>query len=264
MAVTAVDGVVDRLRREILTGSLQAGTLLPPERHLAKRLSVSRPTLRQGLSILSHMGLVTTQRGRNGGALITSPSAATVGSSVTLLFQTRAITPAQLTEVRRGIEVEAAQLAASRRSKQELSEIVEALDAYVASEHDPEAHNRLGRGFHYAVGRASGNPLLIEMLYSLNEAFAECFGLLVEVDELRRDADQIHRPIVLAIAQEAPDQARLAMTRHFEQLDDVLADLGLHERALGGWTEGQSKARNTETEGHIHLISRSHPVRDRR
>ena len=233
-ARSAVDGVVDQLRGRILTGALRAGTLLPPERDLAAQLDVSRPTLRQGLSILSHMGLLATHRGRNGGAMVTTPSPAIVSSTVTLLFRTRTITAAQLTEVRRGLEVEAAQLAATRRSDQDQREIAEAFDRYVASAREPQRHNAAGRDFHYAVARASGNPLLVEMMYSLNEAFAECFGLLVGIAALRHTAAEIHWPIVDAIARQDADLARRAMIQHFAQLDRVLADLGLHERPLGG------------------------------
>jgi GntR family transcriptional repressor for pyruvate dehydrogenase complex len=233
----AVDGVVDQLREQILTGSLRSGTLLPAERDLAVRLDVSRPTLRQALSILAQMGLVTTQRGRKGGTVVTTPSTATVASTVTLLFQTRTITAAHLTEVRRGLEVEAVQLAAARRSDQDQDAIAEAFARYVASEQDPDAHNRLGRAFHYALARASANPLLVEMMYSLNEAFAECFGWLVNIAELRRAADEIHRPIVEAVERGDADEARWAMIRHFEQLDRVLGELGIDDRPLDGWAQ---------------------------
>ena len=60
---SAVDTVVAGLRGRILSGSLQPGTSLPPERELAGQLAVSRATLREGLSVLSQMGLLSIQRG---------------------------------------------------------------------------------------------------------------------------------------------------------------------------------------------------------
>ena len=133
---TAVDAVVEGLRGRILSGSLQPGTSLPPERELASQLAVSRATLREGLSILSQMGLLSIHRGRTGGAVVTAPPATIVSASIALLFQTRAVTAGQLCEFRRALEVEAAQLAAVRRSPQELKEIATSLDAYVASSQD--------------------------------------------------------------------------------------------------------------------------------
>ena len=114
-ATTATASVVEQIRRRILSGSLRPGTSLPPERELAVQLDVSRATLRQGLSILSQMGLLTIHRGRSGGAVVTTPPATTVSTSIALLFQTRVITAGQLCEFRRALEVEAAQLAAARR-----------------------------------------------------------------------------------------------------------------------------------------------------
>lgn len=230
---SAVAGIVDHLREQILTGSLPAGTVLPPERELAARLGISRATLRQGLSVLGQMGLVATVRGRNGGAVVTAPSPANVASSVTLLLRTRAVTVAQLTETRRALEVEAAQLAALRRSAADLAAIEAAFAAYVESEGDPDRHNRLGRRFHYAVARAGANPLLTEMMYSLNEAFAECLALMAVVPVAPGTAARIHRPIVAAIRRRDADAARRAMVDHFAQLERLQHDLDLGGRLLG-------------------------------
>lgn len=230
-APSAVDVVVHQLRDGILSGTLLAGMALPPERDLAAQLAVSRATLREGLSILAQMGLVTTRRGRNGGAVVTNPTAATVASTVTLLFQTGGVTTAQLTEVRRGLEIEAAQLAAARRTPQDLREIIEAFDRYVGSEADPSCHNQEGRRFHYTIARASGNPLLMEMMYSLNQAFAECLELLGMSND-RGNVAEIHRPIVEAIQRQDVDAARQVMVRHFEQLERTLVQHGLQHRQL--------------------------------
>src|SRR5262245_50666735 len=159
-ATTATANVVEHLRRRILSGSLRPGMSLPPERELAVQLDVSRATLRQGLSILSQMGLLAIHRGRGGGAVVTAPPAATVSTSIALLFQTRVIAAGQLCEFRRALEVEAAQLAAARRSARDLSEISQALEAYLADGNNADEQNASGRLFHYAVARASGNALL--------------------------------------------------------------------------------------------------------
>jgi GntR family transcriptional repressor for pyruvate dehydrogenase complex len=231
---TAVDGVVSGLRDRIHSGMLRPGTLLPPERELAGQLDVSRATLREGLSILSHMGLVMSQRGRSGGAVVTAPAVTTVSASLALLLQTRAITAGQLVEFRRALEVEAAQLAAARRTEVELEELTAALEAYVASGGDAVAQNARGRAFHYAVARASGNPLLAETMTSLNQAFAECFALQHTTPDPTRLIAALHAPILTAIDQRDAPAARAAMMAHFDQLERALHVLGLSDRAIGG------------------------------
>jgi GntR family transcriptional repressor for pyruvate dehydrogenase complex len=219
---------------------------LPPERELAGQLEVSRATLREGLSILSQMGLLSIQRGRSGGAVVTAPPATTVSSSIALLFQTRAVTAGQLSEFRRALEVEAAQLAAVRRSAEELAEISVALEAYVASGNDPALQNVRGRAFHYAVARASGNPLLAETMTSLDEAFAECFDLLHDAPDPSRLIHDLHWPIFDAIRRSHALDARAAMVAHFDQLEQVLQDLGLGDRTVGSYLVGDPVAPGTE------------------
>ena len=59
MAITVANHLRGRLRREFA-----GGDRLPSEHLLAAELGVSRGTLRQGLAILQHEGLITRQQGR--------------------------------------------------------------------------------------------------------------------------------------------------------------------------------------------------------
>lgn len=229
----AVAAVVDELREWIVGAGLGEGTILPAERVLAVQLGVSRPTLRQGLAVLTQLGLVASRRGRNGGIRVTRPTGASVASSVNLLCRTNAITAGQLTEVRRGLEIEAAQLAAFGRSGEQLGEIEDALAAYVRTAADPVASNQHGRRLHYLVARASGNPLLVEVLAALDPAFADCVDLLWAMPGACEAIERVHRPIVAAIAGRDAEAARAAMVRHFEQIERSLVDHGLWDLPLG-------------------------------
>lgn len=60
--------VVEELQREIEQRS--ADTILPTERELAKRFSVSRPTIRHAMGLLERSGLVSRRRGR--GTIVSS------------------------------------------------------------------------------------------------------------------------------------------------------------------------------------------------
>lgn len=230
---TAVAGVVEQLRGRILSGALRPGMSLPPERELASELDVSRATLREGLSILSQMGLLTISRGRAGGAVVTAPPATTVSASIALLFQTRVITSRQLAEFRRALEVEAAQLACDRRSDRDLAQIAAALEAYMSCGSDAKAQNIHGWEFHHAVARASGNPLLAETMSSLNEAYAEVFELRRDTPDEQELIYKMHGPILDAIRRQDAPAAREAMLIHFDQLMEALSSAGLSERPIG-------------------------------
>ena len=55
--------VVRQVEELILRGILQPGRRLPPERELAERLGVSRPSLRDAIAQLQEVGLLTSKPG---------------------------------------------------------------------------------------------------------------------------------------------------------------------------------------------------------
>src|SRR5438045_8633357 len=55
--------VVAHVRQLIDSGTLGPGARLPPERDLARKVGVSRPTVRAGLRTLAALGVVRSRRG---------------------------------------------------------------------------------------------------------------------------------------------------------------------------------------------------------
>lgn len=60
---TAIDTVFEKIAIEIVQGEFPAGSRLPAERDLARRLGASRPTLREALRRLGMWNLVEPRRG---------------------------------------------------------------------------------------------------------------------------------------------------------------------------------------------------------
>lgn len=231
---SVVEQIVAEIRQQVLDDRLRPGTTLPPEREFAGQLGVSRATLREALSVLEQMGLLTVRRGRGGGATVCSPTPTTVSASVELLLRTKGVTALDLTEFRRGLELETVRLASERRTDAAVQQIERALRMYLASVGGPE-ENVAGRTFHYAIALAAGNPLLAETMLAINDVFAECFGLEMASSPLRTrdETDRLHRPILEAIRQRDPERGRRAMEAHFDHLQAVLGSLGLASRELG-------------------------------
>lgn len=61
------------LRRQIVTGELAEGAMLPPESELIRIYAVSRATLREALRVLEAEGLIEVRRGAHGGACVQRP-----------------------------------------------------------------------------------------------------------------------------------------------------------------------------------------------
>ena len=64
--------VVDQVREMIHQGKLKLGDRLPPERELAKRLGISRASLRASLHFLTAIGVLTKRPG-SGSYIATGP-----------------------------------------------------------------------------------------------------------------------------------------------------------------------------------------------
>src|SRR5574337_1270538 len=69
------------LGAQIGAGRLARGSRLPPERALARRLGVSRMTLRHALDSLERRGLVERRVGRDGGTFVAEPKLELAGTS---------------------------------------------------------------------------------------------------------------------------------------------------------------------------------------
>lgn len=143
------DSIAFTLREDILAGRLTAGERLVEEA-IAKQFGVSRVPVREALTRLQSEGFVSIVRYRG----------ATV--SETLAQDSR-----ELLQIRRGLEVLAAQLAAQNRG----GDAAEALAAIA----EDKPHGELAP-FHELVATASGNRQLVEMLAQINRRVQWGFG----------------------------------------------------------------------------------------
>ena len=166
---------IQRFEELILSGQIAIGQKLPSERELALQLGVSRPVVHEGLVVLEARGLVTMvpRVGTIVNDFRTEGSLALLTSLVQ--YQEGQIEPdllESLLQMRLLFETEAARLAASTRSTDQLA----AFDDILAQEDqadpaDVVALSSLDFQFHHLVSMASGNlvyPLLLN-------SFKECY-----------------------------------------------------------------------------------------
>ena len=107
----AAESTARHLEDLILEGSLRPGEPLLPEREMALRLNVSRPTLRQGMKLLEDKGLLVADAG---GARVVAPLATSITDPLIELLATRGEVVDDYLELRGTLEGMAASLAATR------------------------------------------------------------------------------------------------------------------------------------------------------
>jgi GntR family transcriptional repressor for pyruvate dehydrogenase complex len=213
---SVVDAVADRLRDQILSGRLEAGSRLPSEREFALALGVNRLTLRAALARLEALGLVVTRHGA--GTLVASwRERAGLEALPALLGSIDQREPAyqelltSMLEVRRIIASEAIALATERHTAADIA-IMEARAAEQKSRvHDVVAFARGDIAFERALIRAARNVGL-ELLLNTFARFPDEQPELVARLYDRAEDSLAFYPLVIALVQQGdPALARQTM-----------------------------------------------------
>lgn len=197
--------VVERLREFIEAQDLQPGARLMSERQLAARLGVSRTSVRQGLTALRVLGLVEIRHGD--GVYLVHPPGDVIRSLASEIVDSEIDHP-MIWEVREAIEVQAARLAASRRSAKDLREMRGALDSMEVAVAGGDDGIQEDRRFHRAIVTAAGNPLLLRMTEQLADVIDRTSEASLTLSGRPPVSLAAHRAILDAV--ESQDEAAAA------------------------------------------------------
>ncbi|MGW6399267.1 FadR/GntR family transcriptional regulator [Streptomyces sp. NPDC055134] len=168
-APSLVDTVIAALRQEIATGTWQLGDKIPSESRLAETLGVSRLSVREAVRVLVHSGLLMTRQGN--GTFVT----ATDEAQVALRRQLDRAAAQDIIDVRRGLDIVAARLAATRRTADDLQQMQQALDdrADASRNADVDAFADADADFHLRIAEASHNPVLQNLYRGMSDALRD-------------------------------------------------------------------------------------------
>jgi GntR family transcriptional regulator, transcriptional repressor for pyruvate dehydrogenase complex len=203
------------IREQILDGQLKPGDRLPSERELAESLRVGRSAVREALQTLRAQGYVADGRGRNG-TVVSSLADSRIGQPLGRLLTSGVAQVVDLFELRLGLEVQAASLAAWRRLPQDVAALEEIVAAMrQRNQPDPE----LDAAFHGGIAQAAHNVFyvhvtteLVGLLHTFMPAFLEVLDNPVSTQKM---LDQ-HDAILFSIVSRDAEGARSAMTDHLE------------------------------------------------
>lgn len=214
---STVDRVADELRRAVFDGELESGTALR-EVALAASLGVSRPTVREALTVLVAEGLATREPHR--GVAVASPEAASVRDVC------RARLVLEGAGVRRWVEATPAQRDRVRASLVDYTEAVRGGGATY------QQLNALHLAFHVSLVGLTGSPRLVAMAEAL---VLELRLALAQVERLRRNAhDEADTHSALVVLLDADDVAGASafLVGHLAAAEVSIIDaLGLDEPA---------------------------------
>jgi DNA-binding FadR family transcriptional regulator len=207
--------VIDRITADITSGRLKPGARLPTEQELIAATGVSRTVVREAVAALRADGLVTTRQGV--GAFVAENVRRPFRIEFDALRTLREVL--EVMELRTGIEIEAAGLAAERATPAQLRRITECFEELGAIVRRGESAVDQDYAFHCSIAEATGNPQFKRLLEYLGRFMIPRHtikgGPGLTPDRAYLEKVQVeHRDIITAIRQGAIPQARAAMRRH--------------------------------------------------
>lgn len=208
-----VDEVIRAIQALLEDETFDVGDKLPSEAALAQRFGVSRPTIREALRVLSHLGLVES---RSGAGTFVARRQVEPGALYRSLSNADL---AVVTEFRFILESQAARLAAERRSEAQMEKIEAAWN---------RARENVAKGdlqgfvaedlkFHAAIVEAAGNWLLRETYERSHHLIEQAIGSVLDVGPFETMSD-VHNNLLQAIKDRDPDRAYGEVRNNFDEV----------------------------------------------
>ncbi|WP_018187405.1 FadR/GntR family transcriptional regulator [Microbacterium sp. 77mftsu3.1] len=209
---TPASEVARRLMDLFTSGDIEPGTRLPPERQLSLTLGVGRSAVREALAALEILGIVDVRPGSGtylrGAASDLLPQTLRWG----LLIGRRSTD--DLLDVRSGLEIYCARLAASRADAADIGRLAASLERMRAADADLTAFARADASFHDALARAAGNDALVDLLHVVRSLLQVYADRAVHDGDAARLAIAEHGAVFRAVETKDEDAAASAMAVH--------------------------------------------------
>lgn len=217
-ATNRSEQVAEALGTQIRSGALGSGFQLPSENTLGQQFGVSRTVVREAIARLKSEGLVETRQGA--GAFVSDQKRRATTLRLDPAIAQSVASVLQIVELRKGLEAEAAALAAARCDDAELAAIRSALANITADVRAGGNGVDADVAFHRAIAAATHNPYFTATLDYLQH-FLHSAVTVTRANEARRadlmhEVEAEHQAIAEAIAKRDSDAAREAVLTHVQ------------------------------------------------
>ncbi len=200
--------------------NLVPGDRLMPERELAKKLGISRPSLREAIQVLQTQGRLVVKHGI-GVFLLEDQEAERLRDSLRAAHHTIE----ELFQMREILEAPAVEWAAERRSEEQLEAIKRAAQSLQeAVSQDPIDFDKvrlLDMNFHLTIVKSAQNQFLNQTLGTLQEIMYRSMDNTLKLPGRIDASEHEHGVILEAIERRDPITARLTIIAHIHNARDA-------------------------------------------
>jgi GntR family transcriptional repressor for pyruvate dehydrogenase complex len=220
-----VDKIINQIKGLVSSGQLKAGDKLPSERMLSERFGVGRTSVRDALQKLEFYGILKTLP--QSGTVVAGFGITALEGLITDVLKLEGTDFHSLVETRVLLEVNSAQLAAQRRTEEDLVAIGKALEAYEKAVKSGEDVVEEDLMFHLKIVEASKNSVLKSLMMIITPDILTYFteNNICSGDRPRIALEE-HYLILEHIKNKKPEEAEKSMRAHLQDILDYTSEVG--------------------------------------
>lgn len=221
--ISLVDDVVNVFLKDVEYGVYTYGDKLPSQKDMAIRYQVSLIVIREALTKLSAVGIISVHQGK-GTFLNKSEDGLFAPSEFSSLIFHNINNLLEIVEARQIIESETSSLAATRRSNSNLLEIEKTIDGMKNSLNNYENFAKWDVEFHKAVAKASKNQVLLKMTTLLIDSYRPEISKFFQVPGIIEKILADHESIYFQILNMNSGKASFIMRNHLKLPEKVFSE----------------------------------------
>ena len=213
----ALNSIISKIRDYINYKNLEPDDKLPSERMLSEKFGVSRSSIREAIQKLEFYGILKSIP--QSGTFVANIGVIAMNGIIDDILRIGESDFKSLVETRILLELKTVQLAALRRTNEDLLQIENALEAYSLKALNGENAVQEDLLFHLAIAKASGNSTINNLMLIITPEIISYFAKLHVCDENQSRAGiEEHKAVFEAIKTQNPQLAKQKMKEHFKAL----------------------------------------------
>lgn len=220
-SISVTEQIYTIIREGVTKGKLKPGDKLPSEEQMAARFDVSKSVVREALGKLVGEGLIIKRRGALGGSYVAEFSPNRVTDVVNDLYHLGGLTLDEVVEFRRLIEPIVLELAAARRTEEDIEAMRLNLEDCGKNLNEGRINRKKQVEFHSIAAAACHNRLISTVM---NAALNISYEMTSKVELTFKEGNndyQVNQKYFEYVLHRKPERGRELLKKHFDGLEKI-------------------------------------------
>lgn len=215
--------IIVAIEEFIQTENISPGEKLPSENELSEHFGVSKTVIREALSVLKANGIIEKKSGA--GIFLRDTDVKVISKKIASKLMEKDQLQ-QIMEFRRGIEVEAAGIAALKATREDINLIERSHEKLMEAYQNGSIGIDEDYQFHAYIIKASYNPFYQDTFNTVSKVFEDGMRLSklqsAKLPGRFNEVDREHRAIITGLLEQNPKKASGAMREHLLRTEEKI------------------------------------------